>query len=77
MTLLERIVYLADLTEPERNYPGAEDYRAHLGPDSGAAMRFALAGTIRRLGAQGAPVHPASLRAERYFQQDQREQDHD
>lgn len=69
MTVLERIVYLADLTEPERRYPGVENYRAHLEPDSGTAMRFALAGTIGRLRAEGAPVHPASLRAEQYFRQ--------
>ena len=69
MTLLDMIVYLADLTEPGRAFDGVERYRAHLGDGPAAAMRLAIAGTLRLLTSLGVPVHPATLRAEGYFAQ--------
>lgn len=69
MTLLDMIVYLADLTEPGRAFDGVERYRAHLGDGPAAAMRLAIAGTLRLLASLGVPVHPATLRAEGYFAQ--------
>lgn len=69
MTLLDMIVYLADLTEPGRVFEGVERYRAHLGDGPEAAMRLAIAGTLGLLASLGVPVHPATLRAEGYFAQ--------
>lgn len=67
MALLDMIVYLADLTEPGRAFPGVQRYREALSLGPEGAMRAALAGVIAHLRAQGQAVHPASLRASRYF----------
>ena len=67
MALLDMIVYLADLTEPGRAFPGVQRYREALSLGPEGAMRAALAGVIAHLRAQGQAVHPASLRAARYF----------
>lgn len=66
MTLLEQVVYLADLVEPNRTFPGVEGCRTALeqGPD--AAMLCALEQTIRFVGTDAA-IHPASLRAYKDF----------
>ena len=69
MTLLDMIVYLSDLTEPGRAFDGAQRYRDALAGGPEAAMRPAIAGVLDHLRAQGAPVHPATLRAARYFDQ--------
>lgn len=69
MTLLDMIVYLADVTEPGRTFGGVARYRAGLSEGPVAAMRMAIDGTLQRLATLHAPVHPATLRAERYFQQ--------
>ena len=69
MTLLDMIVYLSDLTEPGRAFDGAQRYRDALAGGPEAAMRTAIAGVLDHLRAQGAPVHPATLRAARYFDQ--------
>lgn len=67
MTLLDMIVYLADLTEPGRRFDGVERYRMSLAEGPEAAMRVAIAATLERLRAGGGPIHPATLRAEQYF----------
>ena len=71
MGLLDKIIYLADIAEPTRAYPGVEDVRKSLldGPD--AAMLFALTRSkaiIRKKNKAGG-MHPATLRAIAYYQQ--------
>lgn len=67
MTLLDRIVYLADLTEPGRTFEGAAYYRERLADGSEAAMRAAIDGSLEKLRAERVPIHPATLRAKAYF----------
>lgn len=65
MGLLDIITYLADLTEPCRDYPVIDNYRKALalGPDG--AMAAALRGQMAFM--EGKACHPATLRAyERY-----------
>lgn len=69
MTLLDKLVYLADLTEPGRDFPGVERFRAAcaLGPDE--AMRLALRGSAEVVRRTGGAFHPASARALAWFEQ--------
>jgi len=69
MGLLDRIVYLADVTEPGRDFAGVDACRESLKDGSAAAMRFMLSRTTDMLLKKNLPIHPASLRAERYFQE--------
>ncbi len=69
MSLMDKIVYLADITEPTRDFPGVEEIRASLarGPDE--AMLFALtrsAAILRKMQDAG-DIHPATQRAIDYF----------
>lgn len=74
MTLLDKVTYLADLTEPNRNFPCVDDMRKLLdcGPDE--AMYRSLLRTrdyVMRLQSRGEAeaFHPAGERALAYFQQ--------
>ena len=67
MTLLDEIVFLADLTEPGRTFPGVEKYRALLPEGPAAVMRAYLADTIRRIVAKGEFLHPATLRCAAFY----------
>lgn len=69
MSLLDKIIYLADITEPTRDFSGVEQIRASLalGPDE--AMLFALtrsAAVLRKMEDAGA-MHPATQRAIAYY----------
>ena len=55
MTVLEKILYLADFIEPTRNFPGLDALRALAYKDLNAAMALALSmsmGDIRRRGGE-------------------------
>lgn len=49
MTLLEKIIYLADCIEPTRDYPGVKGIRLALKSGVDDAMILALSGTMRAL----------------------------
>ena len=68
MTTLEKIVYLADITEPTRDFEGVESYRKALKKGENEAMLYALTQTKKRLAANHEDFHPASQRALDYFQ---------
>lgn len=61
MSLLEVVLYLADFTSDDRDYPDVDVMRELTERDLNAAMRYALAYTIDDLNAQGRPVHPDTL----------------
>jgi len=63
MSRLERIIYLADMIEPYRAYPGVDALRALAAEDLDRAVLLALEHTIAYVQAQGQRVHPASLEA--------------
>lgn len=67
MSLLDMIIYLADLTEPGRSFPGVDRYREALPLGPERAMMTAVAGILSLLERQGSEVHPATLRAEAWL----------
>ena len=72
MSTLDKVVYLADLTEPNRNFPCVDEMRALLPQGADYAMYRSLLRTrsyverMRQEGAQEA-FHPAGQRALAYF----------
>ena len=61
MSLLERIVYLADYISADRNYNGVEDMRRLCKSDSDEAILYALTFGIPDLVSQGRVIHPDSI----------------
>ena len=60
MTLLEKIIYVADYMEPNRDFPGVERLRELAFTDLDAALKLGLEMTLEHLGEQGVAVSPAS-----------------
>jgi len=58
MSVLEKIVWLADYIEPNRDFPGIDALRAAAGRDLDEAMRAAVRRQTEHLAAKGAPAHP-------------------
>lgn len=63
MTLLEKVVCVADYIEPNRNFPGVEDIRALAQEDLDAALALALGGTMQFLIEKKKTVFPLTLLA--------------
>lgn len=63
MSLLERIIYLADYIEPGRAFPGVEELRVLAEQDLNLALLRAMEGTIRYVLERGLPLHPQTVRA--------------
>ena len=63
MSLLEKIIYVADYTEPNRDFPGVETLRKLAFEDIDAAMKLGLERTLAHLAEQGAEVSPESAAA--------------
>ena len=66
MTRLEKILYLADMIEPNRDYPGVENLRRLAREDLDAAVRQALRRTIAFVEERGQLLHPDSEHALAY-----------
>ena len=63
MNLLEKIIYVADYMEPNRNFPGVERLRELAFTDIDAALKLGLEMTLEHLKRQGAEVSPESREA--------------
>ena len=63
MTLLEKIIYLADYIEPSRDFPGVEELRRVCYEDLDRGLLMGLEMTIEEMEAMGNPVHRATLEA--------------
>ena len=61
MSLLERVVYLADYISADRNYNGVEDMRRLCQADSDEAILYALTFGIPELVSKGRVIHPDSI----------------
>ncbi len=61
MSKLDKIVYLADMIEPSRDYPGVQALRDE--PDLDRAVLMALQRSLTHIRERGFDVHPATLRA--------------
>ena len=60
MTLLQKIIYVADYMEPNRKFPGVEKLRELAFTDMDAALKLGLEMTLEHLKRQGAEVSPES-----------------
>ena len=63
MTLLEKIIYVADYMEPNRDFPGVEELRRLAYTDITAALKLGLEMTLEHLNRQGNEVSPESREA--------------
>ena len=63
MTLLEKIIYLADYIEPSRDFPGVDRLRKTCYEDLDAGLLLGLEMTVEEMTAMGNPVHHATLEA--------------
>lgn len=63
MSLLEKIIYIADYAEPTRRYGWAQELRELIETDLDAAVLRGLEITIEHTASQGDPIHPKTLEA--------------
>ncbi len=63
MNLLEKIIYVADYMEPNRDFPGVEKLRQLSLTDLDAALKLGLEMTLELLNKQGSEVSPESREA--------------
>ncbi len=63
MTLLEKVLYLADFTSADRDYPGVDEMRAAVDESMEKAMTIALCFTVGELVEKKSPVHPDTFAA--------------
>lgn len=61
MSLLDKILYVADYIEPNRDFPGVEEARALAEQDLDKAVAFETAQTIAVLAKKGKPIYPQTL----------------
>lgn len=61
MTLLEMIIYLADFTSADRNYPDVETMRAQTDKGLFYGMLYSLRYTIKDLASKNRQIHPDTL----------------
>ncbi len=67
MSTLEKIIYVADYMEPNRDFPGVKELRKLAYSDLDAALLLGLEMTQEHLAQQGAPMGKASLEAIAYL----------
>ena len=67
MTMLEKIIYLADYIEPTRDFPGVAPLRALSYEDIDAAMALGLRMSLDELRAAGIEPHHCSVEAYRWY----------
>ncbi len=63
MTLLEKILYLADYTSADRDYNGVEEMRQAVDISMSRAMEIALCFSITELAEMCRPIHPDTIDA--------------
>jgi len=61
MSLLEQVIYLADLTSSDRDYPDIDVMRRLSETDLLQAMRYAMEYIIGEMLRRGAPLHPDTV----------------
>ena len=68
MTRLEKIIYIADYVERNRNFPGVEELRAMAYTDLDRAVLMGLQSAVAHVKRQGQELAPATLEALAYLQ---------
>ncbi|REB09961.1 HD domain-containing protein [Sporosarcina sp. BI001-red] len=67
MSNLEMILYIADMTEPARNFPGIDELRIRAEGPLDQAMRACITHTVTHLIGKQVPVYPDSIECYNYF----------
>ncbi len=67
MSGLDKIVYLADMIEPSRDYPGLERLKCLCFRDLDEAMLFGLESTLKYCLEQERIIHPCTVRTRNHF----------
>ena len=68
MTLLEKIIYIADYVERNRDFPGVEEMRAMAYTDLDRAVLMGLQSAVAHVKRQGQGLAPATMEALEYLQ---------
>lgn len=63
MSLLEKVIYLADFTSIDRDYNGVDEMRDAVTKDLDEAMKIALKFSVCDLAQQGRAIHPDTINA--------------
>lgn len=61
MTLLEKIIYIADFTEPNRDFDGVDELRRTVNSDLDEAILLSVAQHTEILAKRGADMHPNTI----------------
>ena len=69
MSLLEKIIYIADYMEPNRRFPDVDRLRELVWKDLDAGLAFGLELSIRQLEATGRIIDPDSLAGWHYYKE--------
>jgi len=67
MTLLEKIIYTADLLEPGRNFEGVKELRAAVDKDFETGFRFCVRELLKFLEKSGTDVYYMSVLTDKYY----------
>ena len=67
MSLLEKIIYLADYLEPQRSFPGVDELRELAKEDLAAALVQAMDLTLIRVIERGLLIHPRTVAARNWL----------
>ena len=67
MSPLEKLIYIADMTEPGRTIPQAEEIRSLVEKDVDEALIYAIGCSIKHVIKKGTLVHPDSIHALNYL----------
>ena len=71
MTLLEKIIYMADYIEPNRDFEGVDKLRELAYTDLDAAMVLGFEMSLADLATYGVPPHPSTLEALDFYRRDE------
>lgn len=69
MSLLEKIIYIADAVEPNRNYPGVKDLRRVVKEDLDKACLMSLSHTIDYVSSEGNYLDEDTIHAKEFFEE--------
>lgn len=68
MTKLEKIIYLADYIEPNRDFPGLAELREAVWEDLDKGLLIGLSMTVEEMKEMGNPIHKNTLEAKTFLE---------
>lgn len=67
MSLLDKVIFVADYVEKNRQFPGVEEARELAISDLDAAVRYELTHTLQFLISKGQAIHPKTIETYNYY----------